>query len=81
MPCLQVVTNLTLAAAQKQEAAAALSKLVAQATGKPEGYVQVVVQDGAEILFGGAPGNSVFLDLRSTGAISGSHNKTTSAAL
>jgi phenylpyruvate tautomerase len=81
MPCLQVVTNVTLTPAQKQEALAALSKLVAQATGKPENYVQVVLQDEVEILFGGAPGNSVFLDLRSIGSISRAQNKKTSASL
>jgi phenylpyruvate tautomerase len=81
MPCLQVVTNLTLTAAQKQETVAALSKLVAQATGKPESYVQVVLRDGAAVLFGGAPGNSVFLDLQSIGSISRAQNKKTSASL
>jgi phenylpyruvate tautomerase PptA (4-oxalocrotonate tautomerase family) len=81
MPCLQISTNLTLSPDQKTAAVTALSKLVASLTGKPEGYVQVILQDGLTILFGGAPGNSVFLDFRSIGAISRAQNKTTSAAL
>jgi phenylpyruvate tautomerase PptA (4-oxalocrotonate tautomerase family) len=81
MPCLQISTNLTLSPAQKQETVTALSNLVAELTGKPESYVQVILADGRTVLFGGRPGNSVFLDLRSIGAISRSQNKTTSAAL
>jgi phenylpyruvate tautomerase PptA (4-oxalocrotonate tautomerase family) len=81
MPCLQVLVNISLTPAQKQDATAALSKLVAQLTGKPEGYVQVLITDGVAILFAGSPGNSAFLDFRSIGAISNRQNKATSAAL
>jgi phenylpyruvate tautomerase PptA (4-oxalocrotonate tautomerase family) len=81
MPCLQVSTNVALTPAQRQEAATALSSIVGSATGKPEGYVQVVVEDSVAIYFGGSADPAVFLDLRSIGSISRSQNKGTSAAI
>jgi phenylpyruvate tautomerase PptA (4-oxalocrotonate tautomerase family) len=81
MPNLQVRTNLTLTAEQKQQALVALSKLVVKVTGKPESYVQIVLQDGLALSFGGTPDPTVFLDFRSIGCISGPQNKRTSAEL
>jgi phenylpyruvate tautomerase PptA (4-oxalocrotonate tautomerase family) len=42
--------NLTLNAAQKQQTVSALSKLVVQVTSKPEGCVQVLVNDGVAMV-------------------------------
>jgi phenylpyruvate tautomerase PptA (4-oxalocrotonate tautomerase family) len=81
MPCLQARTNLTLTADQKNAAVLALSKIVSQQTGKPEGYVLVLLEDGVTVSFGGSTEPSVFLDLRSIGCISGPQNKKSSAAL
>jgi phenylpyruvate tautomerase PptA (4-oxalocrotonate tautomerase family) len=81
MPNLQVRTNLTLTDQQKQQALTALSKLVVKVTGKPENYVQIVLQDGLALSFAGSSDPTVFLDFRSIGCISRAQNKTTSAEL
>jgi len=79
MPCLQITTSFPVDNAAA--VVAALSKIVATQTSKPEGYVQVILIANATISFGGEPGNSVFMDLRSIGSISRAQNKKTSAAL
>jgi phenylpyruvate tautomerase PptA (4-oxalocrotonate tautomerase family) len=75
------LTNVTLTPDQKTAAVAALSKIVATATSKPEGYVQIIIEDNVAIIFSRTTDNSAFLDLRSIGSISGRQNKATSAAL
>jgi phenylpyruvate tautomerase len=81
MPCLELLTNASLTPDQKKAAVVALSKIVATATSKPEGYVQVIIQDNVAIIMSKSTDNSAFLDLRSIGSISGRQNKATSAAL
>lgn len=81
MPCLQVRVNIKLTEQQKKEATLALSKIVASGTGKPEGYVMVIVQDDVAMSFGGTNDPCVFMDLRSIGCIDRKSNKKYSAAL
>jgi len=68
MPSLRLQTNLPADAPALDTLPGALSPLLAEALGKPESYVQIVVQPGALISFGGsAEGPSVFAMLTSIG--------------
>ena len=81
MPCLQVRVNITLTPEQKVATVKALSKMVAQLTGKPEAYVMVIVQDEVSMSFGGSTDPCAFMDLRSIGCIDRKSNKKYSASL
>ena len=63
MPYLNIVTNQTIS----DEAALlkAASKTVAQASGKPESYVMVAVEQKAAMSFGGSTEPTAILDYRS----------------
>lgn len=65
MPYLNIVTNQTIT----DEAALlkAASKTVAQSAGKPESYVMIVVEQKANMSFGGNTEPTAILDYRSLG--------------
>jgi phenylpyruvate tautomerase PptA (4-oxalocrotonate tautomerase family) len=48
---------------------AELSKAVAQALGKPESYMMVVLQPGTSMLMGGSPDPAALVEVRSVGTI------------
>jgi len=65
MPYLNIVTN-----QEVQDKAALLkaaSQTVAKASGKPESYVMVAVEQKADMFFGGSDGPTAILDYRSLG--------------
>ena len=65
MPYLNIVTNQDV----QDEAALlkAASQTVARASGKPESYVMVAVEQKANMLFGGSDAPTAILDYRSLG--------------
>jgi phenylpyruvate tautomerase PptA (4-oxalocrotonate tautomerase family) len=65
MPYLNIVTNQNV----EDEAALlkAASKTVSQASGKPESYVMVAIEQQANMLFGGSDAPTAILDYRSLG--------------
>jgi len=65
MPYLNIVTNQEA----KDEASLlkAASETVAKATGKPESYVMVALEQKAGMLFGGSDAPTAILDIRSLG--------------
>jgi phenylpyruvate tautomerase PptA (4-oxalocrotonate tautomerase family) len=61
-------TSVKIPEEKKTEIIGALSKIAAEATGKPEAYVMAVVAEAA-ITLAGKPGPAAFLDVRSIGSI------------
>ena len=80
MPLLKLETNVAIPEAKRAPLLSSLSKLVAQAIGKPEQYVMVTVGPAA-LLMAGKPGDAAFLDLRSIGGLSSEVNHQLSARL
>ena len=74
MPLLKLQINVSVAQAKHAEILAGMSKLVAHATGKPEQYVMVTVEEGP-ILMSGKDGPAAFADLRSIGGLDGKVNR------
>lgn len=69
MPLLKLETNVALSEDKRKNLLPALSKIVAQTIGKPEGYVMVTINSSA-ILMSGKPGDAAFVDVRSIGGLS-----------
>ncbi len=67
VPYLRIQTNMELEDEQRTDLAGNASKLVAELLEKPEAYVQVQVQDGEELIFGGSSAPNAFIELRSLG--------------
>jgi phenylpyruvate tautomerase len=76
MPLVRCETNQHLNDSQKTQLCTELSHICAEVIGKPETYVQAVVQDGLTLLHGGKPGPAAFVDVRSIGGLSGKTNAT-----
>ena len=74
MPLLKLETNVAIADSQRQQLQASLSKVVEEATGKPEQYVMITIQSSA-ILMAGKAGAAALVDLRSIGGLSGEVNR------
>jgi phenylpyruvate tautomerase len=68
MPLIRMETSIKIPEEKKTEIISALSKIAAEATGKPEKYVMAIVSE-ADISMGGATGPAAFLDVRSIGSI------------
>ncbi len=67
MPTIKVTSSAAIA--DKSFVGAALSAGIAQATGKSESYIQVLIQDDAYIMFGtDAREPSAFVEVRGIGA-------------
>jgi len=82
MPLIKVETSAQLDKAKTESLALALSKTIAKALGKPESYVQSIVEDGAAIAFAGktdAP--SAYVLVRGIGGFSPQVNKSASKAI
>jgi phenylpyruvate tautomerase len=80
MPMLLLKTSSALKPDSKPVLLRELSRLVAQSTGKPEGYVMVVVQD-ASIMMAGQEGPAAWVDVRGIGGMDPSTNRKMSAAI
>ncbi len=69
MPLVHLRTSTTLAAPVKARLLADLSRACAEIIGKPEDYVMSVVEDGVSMLFGGEPGPTALVEVRSIGGL------------
>ncbi len=74
MPLLKLETTVPLTEENQKPLLAALSKVVAGATGKPEQYVMVTVGQSA-MLMSGKPGDAAFVDIRGIGGLNGETNR------
>ena len=68
MPLIRMETSIKIPEEKKSELISALSKITAEATGKPETYVMAIVSEAA-ISMAGKSGPAAFLDVRSIGSI------------
>ncbi len=74
MPLLKLQTSVSIPDDKQAGLLAALSKLMAQATGKPERYVMVTV-GRAGMLMSGESGPTAFADVRGIGGLTGKVNQ------
>src|SRR5450759_5244557 len=74
MPLLRLETTVVVSDEKRKGLLASLSKIVAEAIGKPEDYVMVTVIPAA-ILMSGKPGDAAFVDLRSIGGLDDDVNR------
>ncbi|GKT28124.1 Macrophage migration inhibitory factor like protein [Aduncisulcus paluster] len=82
MPFVSIKTSLKLTPEEVESWSTNLSRLVYEATGKPEAYIMISVEHSLHMRFGGnSTSPTVFVDFRSIGCISGTENKKTSSLL
>jgi phenylpyruvate tautomerase len=74
MPLLKLETTVALTEDQRQALLASLSKILAEAIGKPVQYVMVTASQVA-IQMSGSPGDAAFVDVRSIGGLTGDVNR------
>ncbi len=74
MPLLKLETTVPLPEEKGTPLLAALSKIVADSTGKPEQYVMVTVSQSA-MLMSGKAGDCAFVDIRGIGGLNGETNR------
>jgi phenylpyruvate tautomerase PptA (4-oxalocrotonate tautomerase family) len=74
MPLLKLETTVALTDDKRQALLSSLSKVLAETTGKPEGYVMVTAAH-ADILMSGKPGPAAFVDIRGIGGLGGDVNR------
>ena len=67
MPLLKIQTNRQLSAEDCSDLLKNLSMTVAQALGKPERYVMIVLEENQSMLFAGSDDPMAFLELKSIG--------------
>lgn len=67
MPLLKIQTNISLKDDQQQQLLASASQKVAEALGKPERYVMVMLAPTAPMLFAGDDAPLAYLELKSIG--------------
>jgi phenylpyruvate tautomerase PptA (4-oxalocrotonate tautomerase family) len=77
MPLLKLETTVALSEEKRKALLASLSKIVAEAIGKPQQYVMVTASQAA-MLMSGNPGDAAFVDVRSIGGLTGDVNRTLS---
>jgi len=70
MPLVRVQTSITVDEETCSGLMAELSRVVADALGKPESYMMVVVQGGTPMLMGGGDDPAALVEVRSVGSIS-----------
>ncbi|HEY3354810.1 MAG TPA: phenylpyruvate tautomerase MIF-related protein [Polyangia bacterium] len=76
MPLIKLETTAALDDLEQRTLCGKLSRLAAEVIGKPEQYVQAIVQGGLTMLHGGAAGPAAFVDVRSIGGLSPAVNRT-----
>ena len=67
MPHLRIQTNVKLQADKRQQLLTAASSLAAKELSKPETYVMVSINDGADMQFGGSTEPLAYVHLESLG--------------
>jgi phenylpyruvate tautomerase PptA (4-oxalocrotonate tautomerase family) len=67
MPTLIIKTNAELPAHRRDDLLRAASAAVAELLGKPEGYVMVLLESGADMSFGADSAPCAYLELKSLG--------------
>jgi len=67
MPYLNIQTNQSLTQESKDKLLRESSRLVADGLGKSEEFMMVAIKDEAPMIFGGVPGSTAFLELKSIG--------------
>lgn len=79
MPLIKIQSSVKIQ--DKAALALELSKVCAQCTKKPEGYVQSIVEDDAVIAMGGKLENSAFVEVKGIGGLNPAVNKALSAGI
>ena len=80
MPLIQLDTSCSLTDPdKKQTMAKALSRLAAEAIGKPEQYVMTCVHDNAALILGGTAGPCALVTVKSIGGLSKAVNQSLAA--
>jgi phenylpyruvate tautomerase len=74
MPLLKLETTVVLTDDQRKALLPSLSKILAETTGKPEGYVMITLSQSA-MLMSGKTGDAAFVDIRGIGGLSGDVNR------
>jgi phenylpyruvate tautomerase len=67
MPTLRILTNVQVEAKDRPSVLTHASGTVARMLGKPESYVMVILEDGRDMLFAGAPAPAAYLELKNLG--------------
>ena len=67
MPLLKIQTNRQLSAEDCSDLLKSISTTIAQALGKPERYVMIVLEENQSMLFAGSDDPMAFLELKSIG--------------
>ena len=67
MPLLKIQTNIAIDEAAQQDLLSRASQQVAEALGKPENYVMVMIQPQSPMLFAGDSSPLAYLELKSIG--------------
>lgn len=67
MPTLRILTNATVPAESRADLLTRASRTVAEILRKPESYVMVILEDGADMVFAGTPAPAAYLELKSLG--------------
>lgn len=78
MPFLKITSSVDIPTDKRDQFLAAVSRTVADATGKPERYMMVAWESGS-ILFAGRTGPAAFVDVRAIGGLTPEVNATISA--
>ncbi|MBF0500806.1 MAG: hypothetical protein HQM09_11780 [Candidatus Riflebacteria bacterium] len=73
MPMIRLQTTAALNDEKKTVLLGTLSKIISEATGKPETYVMVVIEQAA-IMMSGKTGDAAFADIRGIGGLGGRVN-------
>jgi len=79
MPLLTVKTNIS--AKDDKEVLDLLTESVAKLTGKPKGYVSVIIEDEKKMAFGGTLEPCAMIQLDSIGAIEGKQKEMSNAVM
>ncbi len=74
MPLLKLETTVVVTDDMRKALLPALSKILADTTGKPEDYVMVTVTPSA-MLMSGKTGDAAFVDVRGIGGLNGDVNR------
>jgi phenylpyruvate tautomerase len=74
MPLLKLETTVVLTDDKRKALLPALSKILAETTGKPEDYVMITLSQSA-ILMSGKTGDAAFVDIRGIGGLSDDVNR------
>jgi phenylpyruvate tautomerase len=80
MPLVSLQTNRPITEEQSNELLAGISKAAAQAIGKPEAYVMVILQHSPAMM-AGTKQDCAFVEVRSIGGLTAEVNKQLSASL